>query len=73
MELSKFSPSSVKSVLSCFNCGCDGHIARFCRQRPTHKCSIGKDTDVEFGSAIRASRCKDGVGKDTVNPLPALT
>jgi hypothetical protein len=53
-DFNKFSPSSVKTVLSCFNCGREGHLARNCRQRPAHKVGVGRDT-----------RFKAGTGGDT--------
>jgi hypothetical protein len=64
-ELNKFSPGSVKTVLSCFNCGREGHIARNCR-RPTNKVGIGRDTENEFGSVGRDACLKDGVGRDAI-------
>ena len=55
----------MKSVLSCFNCGREGHIARNCRKH-TRKVDIGKDIENEFGSVGRDARLKDGVGRDTI-------
>ena len=55
----------MKSVLSCFNCGREGHIARNC-QKPTRKVDIGKDIENEFGSVGRDARLKDGVGRDAI-------
>jgi hypothetical protein len=62
MELSKFSPASVKAVLSCFICGHTGHVARDCRRRPTLNCNIGRDI-----GKVRDSRFKGSIGRDTDN------
>ena len=82
IDLNKFSPTSVKTVLSCFNCGRKRHVAWNCRQRPTYKGSVGRDTDNTFGSVGRDTqykdsvgrdnRCKDGVGTDTNNSCRTL-
>jgi hypothetical protein len=36
--------ASVKAVLSCFNCGCEVHVARDCRRRPMDKSGVGRHT-----------------------------
>ena len=67
MELNKFSAVSVKTVISCFNCRREGHVARNCRRRPTYKGSVGRDTDNVFGSVGRDTQYKGSVGRDTDN------
>jgi len=55
----------VKSVLSCFNCGREGHRARN-RRKSMRKVGFGKDIENEFGSVGRDARLKDGVGRDAI-------
>ena len=50
-ELSKVSPSSVKSVLSCFNCGREGHIARNCR-KPARKVGTVRILKMSLGVPV---------------------
>ena len=57
----------MKTVLSCFNCGREGHVAQDCWRRPTHKGSVGRDTDNMFGSVSRNTHYKGSVGRDTDN------
>ena len=45
--------------MSCFNCGCEGQVAKDCRRKPTFKTSVGKDT--RYGS---------DVSKDNINKPP---
>jgi hypothetical protein len=40
--------ANAKAILSCFSCVREGHIARDCRRRPTHKGSVGRDTEKMF-------------------------
>jgi hypothetical protein len=42
--------------MSCFNCGCEGYVAKDCRQKPPFKAGVGRDT--QYGN---------GVSKDTDN------
>ena len=46
-------------------CGCEGHVARDCRRRPTYKGGVGRDTDNMFGSVGRDTQYKGSVGRDT--------
>ena len=71
-EYGKTPLASVRAILSCFNCGREGHIARDCRRRPTYKGSVGRDTDNVFGSAGRDTRDKDRVGRDTGNAFRSV-
>jgi len=63
-DFSLYPLASVKAVLSCFNCGREGHVARNCRWRPTHKDGIGRHTQYE-GSVSRDAQPRGGVGRDT--------
>jgi hypothetical protein len=55
------------------NCGREGHVAKYCRRRPTPKASVGRDTDDGPRSAVRASRGNAGVGRDADDFCRALS
>lgn len=63
----RFPIANVKAVLSCFNCGREGHIAKDCRRRPMYKGGVGRDTDKGFESVGRDTQYKGGVSRDTYN------
>ena len=65
-DLRKIPRPNVRAVMSCFNCGREGHIARDCRRKPIFKAGVGRDTRYE-GSVGRDTRCENGVGRDTNN------
>jgi hypothetical protein len=52
----RFPAPHAKAIMSCFNCGREGHIAKDCRRKPPFKTGVNKDT-----------RCGNGVGRDTDN------
>jgi len=53
--------------LSCFNCGREGHVTKECRRNPTYKGSVGRDTDIMFGSVGRDTQYRSGVVRGTDN------
>jgi len=64
MDLNKSPLASVKAALSCFKCEHEGNVAQICQRRPTHKDSVGRDTQYE-GSVSRDAQPRGGVGRDT--------
>jgi len=45
----RFPAPNVRAVMSCFNCGREGHIAKDCRRKPMFKAGVGRDTRYEAG------------------------
>jgi len=64
MDLNKFPLTSVKGILNYFNCGREGHVARNCQRRLTHKDSVGRDTQCK-ASVSRDAQPRGGVSRNT--------
>jgi hypothetical protein len=52
----RFPAASDKAIMSSFNCGREGHVARDRRQKPSYRSGVGRDM-----------QSKNGVGRDTDN------
>jgi hypothetical protein len=59
----------MKAVLSSFNCGREGHVAKDCRRRPTYRGSVGRDTDNRpmCETVGTDTQYRGSVGRDTDN------
>jgi hypothetical protein len=57
----RFPALNVKAVMSSFNCGCEGHVAKDCQQKLPFRADNGRDT--RYGSSVS----KD---TDNINKLP---
>jgi hypothetical protein len=40
----RFPVPNARTIMSCFNCGREGHIAKDCRRKPTYRSGVGRDT-----------------------------
>jgi Zinc knuckle. len=61
----RFPVANVKAVLSCFNYGCEDHVAKDCWRRPTYKDGVSRDTDSVCGSVSRDTDMGGIVGRVT--------
>jgi len=60
-----FPVPNAKAINRRFNCGPEGHVAKYCRRRPTHRSGFGRQTENPYGSVGKDTRYKSGVGRDT--------